>query len=367
MSGFLSQIARTALFKFDAETAHGLTIAGLKTGQSTGLAPNCANDKYKQIALSVAGLNFPNPVGMAAGFDKNGEVPDVLCKMGFGYAEIGTVTPRPQAGNPKPRIFRLVQDNAIINRLGFNNLGHDAVFENLKSRKPAGLLGINIGANKDSEDFIVDYELGLEKFWKFADYFTANISSPNTPGLRDLQAKDALNQLLDRLTQLRDKLMEETYNSPPVFLKVAPDLDEDAMDEIANCVNASSIDGLVISNTTVSRPQSDQSISEAGGLSGRPLFEPSTIVLAKMRQRVGDELPIIGVGGIDSVDTAWEKLEAGANLLQLYTGMVYQGPALANTICRGLADRLSTAGIENIASLSGSKTAQWAAKQFPSK
>ena len=365
MSGFLSQIARSALFKLDAETAHGLTIKGLKAGQISGLAPNCANDKFRQLAVTIAGIDFPNPIGMAAGFDKNGEVPDVLCKMGFGFAEIGTLTPRPQQGNAKPRIFRLIKDNAIINRLGFNNHGHQSVFENLQAKKRVGIMGINIGANNDSEDFIRDYELGIEKFWSLADYFTANISSPNTPGLRDLQARDALSELLKRITYKRDLLAEKTEYSPPLFLKIAPDLDENALDEIAACVSASSIDGLVISNTTISRTNITTNPNENGGLSGRPLFERSTIILAKMRQRIGNKLPIIGVGGIDSAATAWQKLEAGANLLQLYTGMVYQGPTLSNTICRGLVEKLKASDFENITALSGTNTDHWSAKKIP--
>jgi len=365
MMNVLSRLARAGLFKLDAETAHALSIKGLKAGQSSGLIPATANDKYPKLAVDLAGLKFPNPLGMAAGFDKNGEVSDALISLGFGFTETGTVTPRPQSGNARPRVFRLVKDNAVINRLGFNNHGHDAVLGNLKSQKRAGITGVNIGANKDSDDFVRDYELGLEKFWNIADYFTANISSPNTPGLRDLQAKHALEKLLDRITNTRDKLASDSKKHIPVFLKIAPDLDETALDDISQCLLASSIDGLVVSNTTITRPNLHSSSNEAGGLSGRPLFERSTIVLAKMRQRMGNEFAIIGVGGIDSVESAWEKLAAGADLLQLYTGMVYHGPGLAKAICKGLADRITTSHHRDIRSLSCSKTDQWAARPIP--
>ncbi|MCF6322025.1 MAG: quinone-dependent dihydroorotate dehydrogenase [Rhizobiaceae bacterium] len=350
----------------DAENAHALTISGLKVAQGSTFMPGCSNDKYPQLRTNVAGLDFPNPLGMAAGFDKNGEVPDALMKMGFGYAEIGTVTPKPQTGNPRPRIFRLIDDEAVINRLGFNNKGHGGVLDNLNARRGSGIVGVNIGANKDSDDFIRDYELGIKKFWPVADYFTANISSPNTPGLRNLQAKESLAHLLKHICDVRDELAASSDRNPPLFLKIAPDLNENEMDDIAENVLASTIDGLVISNTTLARNMLRETTQESGGLSGRPLFEISTIVLAKMRQRLGGELPIIGVGGIDSAQSAWEKIEAGANLLQLYTAMIYQGPTLVNTICSELADKLSTSGHANITALSGTKTQQWAAKSLPS-
>ncbi len=363
--GLFSTLARTALFKLDAENAHSLTISGLKAGQGSSLMPNCSNDKYSSLNVKIAGLEFPNPLGMAAGFDKNGEVPDALLKLGFGFAEIGTVTPKPQSGNPRPRVFRLIEDKAVINRLGFNNKGHDGVLENLKSRRGSGIVGINIGANKDSEDFIRDYETGIKNFWSVAGYFTANISSPNTPGLRGLQTKDALGELLSRLSDVCDELASGSSHNPPLFLKIAPDLSEKEMDDIAKNILASSLDGVVISNTTIARSMLRKTTNETGGLSGRPLFQLSTIVLAKMRQRLGDELPIIGVGGIDSVQSAWDKIEAGASLLQLYTAMIYHGPGLINSICSGLADRLSTSGHDSITALSGTKSQQWAAKNLP--
>ncbi len=360
MSDLLGKIARAALFRLDAEIAHSMTISGLKAGQTSGLMPKCANDRYRSLAVNLAGLTFANPVGMAAGFDKNGEVPNALMQMGFGFAEIGTVTPRPQSGNAKPRIFRLVRDNAVINRLGFNNSGHTKVLENLQSAPLTGIVGVNIGANKDSENFIDDYIEGLGNFWDIASYFTANISSPNTPGLRNLQTGEALRELLLRLSDERDVLAARGGRMKPVFLKIAPDLDEGALDEIAQCLKASSIDGLIVSNTTISRPDLHDNTNQQGGLSGRPLFELSTIILAKMRLRLGNDFPIIGVGGIDSVETAWQKIEAGADLLQLYTGMIYQGPGLSRKICEGLFNKLENSGIDNISLVTSSKCEKWA-------
>jgi len=363
--GILFTFARTAMFRMNAENAHALTISALKAGQCSAFMPNCSNDKFANLATSILGLNFPNPVGMAAGFDKNGEVPDALMKLGFGYAEIGTVTPNPQHGNPRPRVFRLVDDEAVINRLGFNNKGHEDVLINLQARGGSGIIGINIGANKDSSDFICDYEAGIEKFWSVADYFTVNISSPNTPGLRNLQASEALGELLKRIAASGDKMAGASKHNPPMFLKIAPDLSESEMDDIAENILAASIDGLVISNTTLARYNLRRPVQQSGGLSGRPVFEHSTIVLAKMRQRLGDDIPIIGVGGIDSTQAAWEKFEAGASLLQLYTAMIYHGPGLINTICRGLSEKLKNSGHADIKALSGAKTNQWAAKTLP--
>ena len=310
-------------------------------------------------------FHFQTPLGMAAGFDKNGEVTNALFALGFGFTEVGTVTPRPQSGNPRPRIFRLIKDKVVINRLGFNNQGYDSVLANLVASKQEGIVGVNIGANKDSENFVDDYISGIKKFWRVARYFTANISSPNTPGLRNLQSGEALLELLQRITATRDELAAASGRQIPMFLKIAPDLDESSLDEIADSLNATSMDGLIISNTTIARPFLHTNLEQSGGLSGLPLFEASTIILAKMRQRMGRNFPIIGVGGIDSVESAWEKLEAGADLLQLYTGMVFQGPGLAKTICSGMASRLAASSFENISSLSSSKSEQWANKPLP--
>ena len=356
----LALLARRGLFLFDAETAHGLSIKALKSG----LMPACNLTPDPRLSQTVAGLVFPNPLGMAAGYDKNAEVPDALLSLGFGFAEVGTLTPKPQAGNPKPRIFRLEHDMAVINRLGFNNGGHDAAFERLSARagKP-GLVGVNIGANKDSEDRIADYVLGIRRFYPLASYFTANISSPNTPGLRDLQAKESLSALLAAVLAARAQEEGRTGRRVPVFLKIAPDLTEEGMDDIAEVVLAHDLDGLIISNTTLSRDGlSDQKLAkEAGGLSGKPLFDKSTAVLARMRKRVGPDLPIIGVGGVSSAETALEKIRAGADLVQLYSCMVYQGPGMPAELLRGLSRLLDREQVANIRELRDSRLDHWLA------
>jgi dihydroorotate dehydrogenase len=305
---------------------------------------------------------------MAAGYDKNAEVPDAILGLGFDFVEIGTVTPKPQSGNPRPRIFRLQSAAAVINRLGFNNQGHDAVRRRLENRRRnPGVVGVNIGANKDATDMIADYEAGISAFWNVATYFTANISSPNTPGLRDLQGEELLRRLLYRVLSRRDAMARETGLTRPVFLKIAPDLDQSQIAAVASVVSASALDGLIISNTTTSRTGVEGLVqsSESGGLSGRPLFERSTIVLARMRSLVGDKLPIIGVGGIEDAAGALAKLEAGANLLQLYTGMIFQGPEIANAIHRGLLAELERRGLPDIGALTGTKTSDWAGRRLP--
>jgi len=362
-------IAKNTLFRFDPEIAHGLSIRGLKLYQTARKTSNFSYERYPELSVKVAGLNFPNPLGIAAGYDKNCEVPLALLGLGFGFAEIGTVTPLPQIGNPRPRIFRLTSDRAVINRLGFNNLGHANVAKNLQSIRVAnansGIIGVNIGANKDSADFVEDYELGLKKFWNIASYFTINISSPNTPGLRDLQSDNSLSELLGRIDKMREHLCSQTNLSPPVFVKIAPDLSEMAIEGIAKNIQMSSISGLIISNTTISRAALSAPNEEAGGLSGPPLFNRSTILLAKMRSLVGSELPIIGVGGIDNIQSAWEKFEAGANLIQLYTGMIYQGPNIAHCICSEFSQRLKSSQYSGISALTSSKMTEWAAKELP--
>ena len=312
---FLSSLGRKGLFLFDPETAHGLSIAALKAG----VVPACPVKADPRLAQTVAGIAFPNPLGMAAGYDKNAEVPEALLRLGFGFTEVGTVTPRPQAGNPKPRIFRLIEDDAVINRLGFNNEGHAAALGRLGACRRVALIGVNIGANKDSEDRIADYVAGIRTFYDVARYFTANISSPNTPGLRDLQAKESLHALLSALLAARAEEETRSGRPVPVFLKIAPDLTEEGLDDIAEVALAHPLDGLIVSNTTLSREglRDIRHAGEAGGLSGKPLFEKSTVVLAKMRRRVGESLPIIGVGGVSSAETAAEKIRAGANLVQL--------------------------------------------------
>jgi dihydroorotate dehydrogenase len=360
MRANLEALARRALFLTDPETAHGLSIAALRSG----LVPARAAPADPRLRQTVAGLNLANPVGMAAGYDKNAEVPEALLRLGFGFTEIGTVTPRPQAGNERPRIFRLVKDGAVINRLGFNNDGHAAALERLKACRSDLPIGVNIGANKDSSDRINDYVLGIRCFAPVARYFTANISSPNTPGLRDLQGRDSLAALLRAVLEARDIEVRRLKRPLPVFLKIAPDLSEEGMDDIAAEALAHPLDGLIVSNTTLSRAGlSDmRQAGEAGGLSGKPLFEPSTIVLGKMRKRVGAHLPIIGVGGVGSAETAAEKIRAGADLVQLYSCMVYEGPALPGRILRGLSELCDRDGLTSIRDIRDSRTDYWAAK-----
>ncbi|MFZ1815406.1 MAG: quinone-dependent dihydroorotate dehydrogenase [Rhizobiaceae bacterium] len=360
-------LLRRLLFMADAETSHSLALLALKSG----LPPIVSQINDSRLATSLCGLSFPNPVGLAAGFDKNGEVPDAMLAHGFGFAEVGTLTPRPQAGNPRPRIFRLKEAQGIINRLGFNNQGHEAAFVRLEARwGRGGIVGVNVGANKDSADFTADYVAGIRKFAGVADYFTVNISSPNTPGLRDLQAGAALDRLLTMVLDQRDDL-STTAGRKPVFLKVAPDLDGAQISEIADVVKthaqAGRLDGLIVSNTTLSRAGVAHlpGASETGGLSGQPLFERSTVILARFRLALGPDMPLIGVGGIDSAHTAAAKMEAGANLVQLYTGMVYRGPAIATEINRGLLEILDQRAINHVSQLVGTKTQEWANRKLP--
>jgi dihydroorotate dehydrogenase len=358
-ASLLDWLGRNTLFAFDPETAHGLSITALKSG--VPLCPRPAADP--RLKVSVAGLDFPNPLGMAAGYDKNAEVPDALLKLGFGFAEIGTVTPLPQPGNPRPRIFRLPEDRAVVNRLGFNNEGHDPVFERLKARgRRAGIVGVNIGANKDSVDRIADYVAGVRRFAGVASYLTVNISSPNTPGLRAMQARDALAELLARVIAARDEAASADRKTP-VFLKIAPDLSEPELADIAAEAMEKRIDGIIVSNTTLSRSGlADRTHrGEAGGLSGRPLFRRSTAILARMRRLVGKDMALIGVGGVDSAETAIEKIRAGADLVQLYTGMIYAGPSLPGRIVKSLAGHCARENVAGIRDLRDSGLDRWAA------
>lgn len=360
MSGLFSNLIRPALFSLDAETAHGLSIAALKSGVVR--LPLLKTDP--RLRVELAGLSFPSPIGMAAGYDKNAEVPDALLRLGFGFTEVGTITPSAQAGNPKPRIFRLIEDRAVINRFGFNSEGHDAALQRLHSRAGrSGIVGVNIGANKESKNRVEDYVLGIRKFYSLASYFCVNISSPNTQGLRDLQARKSLAELLIAIKLERSNGKARHKRDVPVFLKIAPDLSEESLDDIAEGVIANGIDGIVVSNTTLSRiGLKSNAKDETGGLSGAPVFERSTIVLAKMRKRVGADMPLIGVGGVDSTKTALAKIEAGADLVQLYTGMIYQGPGIAATINRGLSDALLHSGAASIRELRDTRLAEWASK-----
>jgi dihydroorotate dehydrogenase len=329
-----------------AERAHNLTLT--LAGVAARLLPQPAADDPR-LSVSAFGLDFPNPVGLAAGFDKNAQVPDAMAKFGFGFVECGTVTPRPQGGNPQPRLFRLTQDAAVINRMGFNNGGMDQAARNLKARRGAGLVGINIGANKDSTDRISDYVLGFAALAPLADYVTVNVSSPNTPGLRGLQNREELTRLLESLIAAR------ATGRKPILLKIAPDLDQHALDEIADVVRTSGIEGLIVSNTTIARPSLKSShAQETGGLSGRPLLAPSTEVLRGMRQRLGKSVTLVGVGGIAGGADAYAKIRAGASLVQLYTALVYQGPGLVARIKQELLNCLARDGYANVTAAMGS-------------
>lgn len=342
----LYNLARPFIFALDAEKAHGLTIAGLK---ALPLGPAPKSDPI--LATTVAGLDFPNPIGMAPGFDKNGEVPDALIRMGFGYAEVGTLTPRAQPGNPKPRIFRLAQDKAVINRLGFNNQGQEKAAPRLKrmrGRMGKGVLGINVGANKDSANRIADYVIGVQNMAPLADYLTINISSPNTPGLRALQDKGALEELLAAVMDARGD------HKVPVFLKVAPDLEPADIDDIVDVSIKQKIDALIISNTTITRPALQSSNKdETGGLSGAPLKELALQRLKDFRKASGGNIPLIGVGGIASAKDAYERIRAGACLIQLYSAMIYEGPTMARSMSCGLARLLKQDGFSSVADAVG--------------
>lgn len=336
---------RPLIFALDAERAHRLTIAGLKAAPIGSPPPS-----PPALSMRVAGLDFPNPVGLAAGFDKNAEVPAKILGLGFGFAEVGTLTPLPQPGNPKPRMFRLVADHGVINRLGFNNAGQTAAAERLAQRdRTRGIVGINIGANKDSEDRIADYEAGVRAMAPLADYLTINISSPNTPGLRALQDEGALDALLERAIAARPA------DGPPIFLKVAPDLETADVDAIARIATVRAIDALIVGNTTIARPGlKSRHASESGGLSGRPLAALARQRLLDFRSATGGTMPIIAVGGIDSAKEAWARIRAGASLVQLYTALAYKGPGLGRRIVLGLDRLRAREGFETIGDAVGS-------------
>lgn len=330
----LHSLGTIAVRQLSPELAHNTTIKSL----ALGLGPKARPDRPED-GISLAGLSLPNRIGLAAGFDKNAAVPDAMLAAGFGFVECGTVTPRPQAGNPKPRLFRLPQDHAVINRMGFNNDGLEVFVNRLRARagKP-GIVGANVGANKESVDRTGDYVEGLRRVWLHASYVTLNISSPNTPGLRGLQTRAELEGLLGSVME-EARVQSKTHGHRPVFLKVAPDLIEDEVRAISETVIAYKIDGLIVSNTTVDRPDTLRGInqSETGGLSGKPLFEKSTRLLREFKGAIGDAMPLIGVGGISSAADANAKFEAGATAVQLYTALVFEGPALVQTIKDGLA------------------------------
>jgi len=356
MSDLLFTLARPLLKRLDPERAHDLTIAAL----AHGAYGRAGESDPASLAVEALGLRFPNPLGLAAGFDKNARVPDAMLAQGFGFVEVGTVTPRPQGGNPRPRLFRLEAEGAVINRMGFNNDGHVPARARLEARKARdGIVGVNIGANKDSDDRIADYCLGLRAFAGLASYFTVNVSSPNTPGLRDLQARTALDKLAAALVETRAELGIET----PVLIKIAPDLGDGALDDICDVALERGLDGLILTNTTLTRPGVDGPLAEeAGGLSGRPLMALSTKVLAEAYLRTGGKLLLIGVGGIASAGDAYDKITAGASLVQLYTALAFEGPALVHRIKRELAALLVRDGHAGVADAVGARAEHFAAR-----
>jgi dihydroorotate dehydrogenase len=320
--------------------------------------PPCGVPADPRLTVDAFGLRFPNPLGMAAGFDKDAEVPDALLRLGYGFTEVGTLTPRAQEGNPKPRVFRLADDHALINRLGFNSEGHDAVHARLARRTRRGVVGVNVGANKDSPDRIADYAAGVARFADVADYIAVNISSPNTPGWRALHEADDLKRLLNAVMTARDKATRRV----PLLVKISPDLDDDALAAVVHIVGSSGIEGLIVTNTTVDRDEvaGDRHAGEAGGLSGRPLYQRSNIMLAKVRRLAGRDLVLVGVGGVDSTETAFAKILAGADLVQLYTGLVFEGPGLAVRIVSGLTEELVRNSVPSIADIVGGEVDFWA-------
>ena len=348
MSG-LHDLASAAFSLLDSEEAHRLAISGLKAG----FGPKDPHVDDPVLATRLAGLDLTNPVGLAAGFDKNAEAANAMLRAGFGFAECGTVTPLPQEGNPKPRLFRLTPDRAVINRLGFNNEGLEVFAGRMASRPRKGVVGANIGANKDTTDRADDYVKGLTRLWGLADYFTVNISSPNTPGLRGLQTRAALEELLGRLREAREGLKAD--GDFPVFLKVAPDLTDVEIAAITEATFAHGLDALMVGNTTLSRPDSlrSSSRSEAGGLSGAPLMGPSTDILRRFYEAAEGRIPLIGVGGIASGADAYAKIRSGATAVQLYSAMIYEGPGLVVKVKADLAARLKAEGFSAVSEAVG--------------
>lgn len=362
MIGILDALARPLLLKLDPETAHRLTIKALSLLPLPLPLPQAPPDDPR-LAVAAFGIKFPNPLGLAAGFDKHGEAVDAMLALGFGFVEVGTVTPRPQPGNPRPRLFRLREDRAVINRFGFNSVGHAAVRDRLARRADkGGIVAINLGANKESSDRAGDYVEGIHAFGALAKFFVVNVSSPNTPGLRDLQKGQALDALIARVLAARDAIAE-LDGRKPVIVKIAPDLSLGELDAIIRICRAHNIDGLGISNTTISRPPElrDRRLAqETGGLSGRPLFALSTRLLAQAYLRVERQFPLIGIGGIDSAATALAKIEAGASLIELYSALVFKGLPLIEEIKSGLLARLAQDG-RQIAEVTGTTAEDWAA------
>ncbi len=379
MIGFFARLARPLLNALDPEDAHALAVAALKFAP----LPRAARDD-RRLAVRALGLNFPNPVGVAAGFDKNAEVPDALLRLGFGFVEVGTITPLPQAGNPRPRVFRLEADGGVINRLGFNSQGADAVLKRLAARAqtPAlaalaspgrggawgsGIVGINIGANKDAPDRVADYVRLIERFAAVASYVVVNISSPNTPGLRNLQQAAMLDDLLSRVVDARERVAQ-TSGPTPVLLKIAPDFSLAALDDVVGIARSRRVDGMIVGNTTLSRPaglRETAKAAEAGGLSGRPLFPLATRILAETYVRVEGVFPLIGAGGVDSGATALAKFRAGASLIQVYSGLIYRGLGLLDEIKAALIAALERRKLDSLVDLIGNDAAAVTAEPWP--
>ena len=362
MKPLFDKALAAGLRRLDPETAHRAAIGLLRHAPLPAPAPD-----QPELAVEAFGLRFANPVGLAAGFDKNAEAVKGALRLGFGFTEVGTLTPHAQAGNERPRVFRLPADRAVINRYGFNNCGHLAALRRLeKHPERRGVVGVNVGANKEASDRTADYLAGIERFASVADYLALNVSSPNTPGLRDLQAATALDDLLKRAVEARD-LAAAHHGRKPLLLKIAPDLDLLSLDDIVRIARKHRLDGMIVSNTTVSRPaglQDQKTAEEGGGLSGRPLFRLATQMLAQAFIRVEGQFPLIGVGGIDSPATALDKIRAGATLIQLYSGLVYTGTGLVAGIKRGISAELARTGVLG-RDLVGVDAKTWSAQPFP--
>jgi dihydroorotate dehydrogenase len=362
--GLIDRLSRPFMRALDPEDAHTLTIRALRFMPLPRLAP-----EPPELAVRAFGLNFHNPIGLAAGFDKNAMAPDAMLRLGFGFAEVGTVTPRAQKGNPRPRVFRLAADEDVINRLGFNNEGSAAVLARLAARADAGgIVGVNVGANRDSADRADDYVRLIETFAPVASYFTVNVSSPNTPGLRDLQQASALDDLLARVIEARERVRPRA-GPTPVLLKIAPDLTLPDLDDVVGIARKHRVDGMIVGNTTISRPGSlreRDSAREAGGLSGKPLFKLSTRMLAETFVRAESAFPLIGAGGIDSGATAIAKIKAGATLIQLYSGLVYRGIGMVSAIKADLLAAMKRGHRDSLASMVGSDAADMTAESWPS-
>jgi dihydroorotate dehydrogenase len=374
--GPFERLVRPFLHALDPEDAHALTLRMLKFAP----ALRAARDD-KRLAVRAFGLNFPNPVGMAAGFDKHAEVPDVLLRLGFGFVEVGTITPKPQRGNPRPRVFRLEADGGVINRLGFNSQGADAALKRLAARATApslaspargrgwggGIVGVNVGANKDTPDRVADYVRLIERFASVASYVTVNVSSPNTPGLRALQQATALDDLLARVIDARERVAQNA-GPTPVILKIAPDLSLNALDDVVGIARSRRVDGMIVGNTTLARPRGlrqTRVAKEAGGLSGRPLYALATRMLAETYVRVEGVFPLIGAGGIDSGATALAKFRAGASLIQLYSALVFRGLGLVGEIKSALVAALEGERLERLTELVGADAASVTAEPWP--